>query len=89
MIDLEEAKQALIEADASHLKAAKKLGVPVIELRRLITRNHALMDVALEAAERHLDKAEQIIRDGMNSADPMKRVEAAALILRSRFRPRR
>ena len=89
MIDVEAAKQALIECDASHLKAARQLGVPPRDLRRLTSRNPELMATALEAAERDLDKAEQIIRDGMDSRDRMKRLEAAALILKSRFRPRR
>ena len=89
MIDLEEAKQALIEADASLVNAAKKLGVPAIELRRLIARNHELIEIALEAAERDLDKAEQTLRNGLNSKDPMKRLQAAARILKSRFSGRR
>ena len=89
MIDETAVRYALVESEASVIVAARKLGVPTIDLRRLIARNPELMATALEAAERDLDKAEQIIRDGMDSQDRMKRLEAAALILKSRFRPRR
>jgi hypothetical protein len=86
MIDPKAARRALIETDASVRSAAKKLGVPAADLRRLIRSDPELMAVALERTERKLDKAEQIIRDGMESADPLKRLEAAALFLRGRFR---
>jgi hypothetical protein len=89
MIDETVVRHALVESQASIIVAARKLGVPRIELRRLITRNPELMAAALEAAERDMDKAEQILRDGMDSQDRMKRLEAAALILKSRFRARR
>lgn len=89
MIDETAAADALVEAKASVMKAAKKLGLAAADLRKLIARKPELMAIALEAAERDLDKAEQTIRDGLNSTDPLKRLEAAALILRSRFRGRR
>ena len=89
MIDETAVRYALVEAQASVVKAAKKLGVQPGDLRKLIAKNPELIAVALEAAEQSLDRAEQIIRDGMDSDDPMKRLEAATLILRSRFRARR
>ena len=84
MIDLEAADRALVEAQGSVRKAAKKLGVPTGDLRRLIARNPDLLEASLEAAERDLDKAEQIILDGLDSADKLKRLEAAALVLKAR-----
>jgi hypothetical protein len=89
MIDLGQAQQALVENRACVMKAAKALGVPAADLRKLMARNSKLAAIALEAAEQDMDRAEQIIRDGMKSQDRMKRLEAAALILRSRFRARR
>jgi transposase-like protein len=89
MIDLGQAQQALLESGASVTKAAKALGVPPADLRKLMAKHRELTAIALEAAERDMDRAEQIIRDGMKSQDRMKRLEAAALILRSRFRARR
>jgi predicted urease superfamily metal-dependent hydrolase len=89
MIDLGEAQQALVESGANVIKAATALGVPPADLRKLMSRHPELTAVALEAAERDLDRAEQIIRDGMKSDDRMKRLEAAALILKGRFRGRR
>lgn len=86
MIDLEAAEQALVEAHANVAKAAAKLGVKTADLRRLMARNPELIAVALEAAERDLDKAEQILLDGMDSSDKLKRLEAAARVLKGRFR---
>jgi len=86
MINPEAAEKALIDAKGSVGKAARSLDVPSAELRKLVSRNPKLRAQALEAAERDLDKAEQIILDGMDSQDKMKRLEAAAMILKGRFR---
>jgi len=86
MIDEEAARLALIDAQASVVRAADRLGVRPAELRKLMATRPELADVVLEAAERDLDKAEQIILDGMDSGDKLKRLEAAARILKSRFR---
>jgi multidrug resistance efflux pump len=86
MIDPEAAEKALIEAKGSVGKAARSLDVPSADLRKFMIDNHKLRAAALEAAERDLDKAEQIILDGMDSQDKLKRLEAAALVLKGRFR---
>jgi multidrug resistance efflux pump len=85
-IDPEAAEKALIEAKGSVGNAARALDVPSAELRKFVTDNPKLRAQALEATERDLDKAEQIILDGMDSQDKMKRLEAAALVLKGRFR---
>jgi hypothetical protein len=85
-IDPEAAERALIEAKGSVGKAAQSLNVPSAALRKFVTDNPKLRAAALEAAERDLDKAEQIILDGMDSQDKLKRLEAAALVLKGRFR---
>jgi hypothetical protein len=86
MIDPVEAARALLEAKGSIGKAAQALAVPSADLRQFVTENPKLRAEALEAAERDLDKAEQILLDGMDSGDKLKRLEAAMLILKGRFR---
>lgn len=86
MIDLEAAERALLESRAYVPKAAAKLGVKTADLRRFMARSPKLIEIALEAVERDLDKAEQILFAGMDSADKMKRLEAAARVLKGRFR---
>lgn len=86
MIDPEAAEKALIAAKGSVGKAARSLDVPSADLRQFVSRHPGLWAAALEAAERDLDKAEQIILDGMDASDKLKRLEAAALILKGRFR---
>jgi hypothetical protein len=78
--------RALFEARGSVGKAAQSLGVPSAELRKSVSNLHQLRAAALEAAERNLDKAEAIILKGMDSTDKLKRLEAAALVLKGRFR---
>jgi hypothetical protein len=82
MIDPEAASLALLEARGSVGKAARSLDIPSADLRKFVSDNPTLRAAALEAAERDLDKAEQIILDGMDSGDKLKRLEAAALVLR-------
>lgn len=89
MIDPEAAEKALIEAKGHVVTAARSLDVPSADLRKFVRDNPKLWAAALEAAERDLDKAEQIILDGMDSGDKLKRLEAAALILKGHFRTRR
>jgi hypothetical protein len=86
MIDPEAARRALLEAGGSIGKAARALDVPSAELRKFVSDNPTLRAAALEATERDLDKAEKIILDGMDSGDKLKRLEAAVLVLKGRFR---
>jgi hypothetical protein len=89
VIDPNAAKQALIEAQASITKAADRLGVKRNDLRRFVAKSPELVAVMLETTERNLDKAEQIILDGLDSRDKIKRLEAAGRILKGRFRAQR
>jgi hypothetical protein len=89
MIDPEEAARALREAKGSVGKAARSLDVKSADLRRFLSDSPTVWAAALEAAERDLDKAERILLDGMDSRDKLKRLETAALILKSGFRGRR
>jgi multidrug resistance efflux pump len=86
MIDPDEAERALIAAKGSIREAARALDVPRGALSKFVAARPKLWEIALEAAERDLDRAEQIILDGMDSQDKLKRLEAAALVLKGRFR---
>jgi hypothetical protein len=86
MIDPDEARRALLEAKGSIGKAARALDVPSADLRKFVVDNPTLRAAALEATERDLDKAETILLDGMDSGDKLKRLEAAALVLKGHFR---
>ena len=81
----DEVARALLEARGSVGKAARALDVPSADLRKFVSDNPKLWATALEATERDLDKAEQIILDGMDSGDKLKRLEAAALVLKGRL----
>jgi hypothetical protein len=85
-IDPDAARRALLEAAGSIGKAARALDVPSADLRKFVSDNPTLRAAALEATERDLDKAEKIILDGMDSGDKLKRLEAAVLVLKGRFR---
>jgi hypothetical protein len=85
-MNIDEVRRALLEAKGSVGLAARALDVPSADLRKFVTDNPTLRAEALEATERNLDKAEKILLEGMNSGDKLKRLEAAALLLKGRFR---
>ena len=80
-LDLTVVGRALVETEGNVTAAAKKLGVPSHELRRLTWSVPALMDVALELAERMVDAAESRLREALESDDPGRRLSAAMFIL--------
>lgn len=72
----------LKKADASVMIAARKLKVPTRDLRILVTAKPELVAIALEQAERAMDKAEATIYEGLRHPDKDRRVEAAVYLLR-------
>lgn len=72
----------LERAEGNVSAAARRLGAPIIDLRRMTRARPELMEVALEAAERAMDEAEAAIYEGLDSPDKTKRLEAAAYLLR-------
>jgi hypothetical protein len=80
-LDLTVVGRALVETEGNVTAAAKKLGVPSHELRRLTWSVPALMDVALELAERMIDAAESRLREALESDDPGRRLTAAMFVL--------
>ena len=69
-------------ADGNVSAAARKLQVSTVDLRRMTNAWPELMLVALEAAEKAMDRAEAAIYEGLNHPDKRRRLDAAAYILR-------
>jgi hypothetical protein len=70
-------------------QAAEKLKMPRRELIALVDERPELLEQALEAKERALDKSEAVIRQAMREGDAVKRMTAASHIVRTspRWRP--
>jgi hypothetical protein len=69
--------------------AAKRLGVPVHDLRLLTRARPKLMEAAFEAVERSLDEAEAIVSEAMRNGDARQRIAAAGYFLRVSLAGRR
>ena len=79
----------LVESGGSVKIAARALGLETSELRQIIRKEPELEEAALEAAEQALDKAEALLREGLQSRDSTRRLQAASAILRSHAGKRR
>ena len=75
-------KQALVEAGGSVTGAARSLGIASASLRRLVRAQPLLADVVFEPIEREIDAAQQVLWDGLWSDSVMRRIRAAAYVLR-------
>lgn len=81
--NLDEIIVALTKSGGNITRAAKKLDMPISDLRRLTRMNPTLVDVALELVEQHLDQAEQKVWDGLEAQHIADRLRAADIMLRS------
>jgi hypothetical protein len=81
-VDLRIIEQTLIENCGCVAAAARVLGVPSVDLRRLVASRPSLGDAVFEGVERALDAAEQTLLDGLDHENPMTRLRAAAYFLR-------
>jgi hypothetical protein len=81
-LDLMKVRRELIRAGGNVTAAARKLGVPVHDLRQTTRATPGLLEAALEAEEQALDKAEAELMRALRSPDPTKRLAAAAYLLR-------
>ena len=88
-VDLKIIEQTLIDKCGCIAAAARDLGVPSVDLRRLVGSRPLLADAVYEGIERALDRAEQTMRDGLDDENPMARIRAAAFFLRSSAAGRR
>lgn len=75
-------EQTLIEKCGCVAAAARVLGMPSGDLRRLVASRHLLADAIYEGTEQALDAAEKTLRDGLDHENPMTRLRAAAYFVR-------
>jgi len=88
-LDLEAVGLELIKTSGNMKAAARALGVPRRDLRLLTDAVPALIDQALESAERALDEAEAAVIAAMRAPDARRRIKAAGLYLRASAAGRR
>ena len=69
--------------------AARDLGVPPSDLRRLLWANPKLQDEAFEAVEARLDLAEKNIAEALRSGDGRERLAASMFTIRNSHRARK
>ena len=81
-VDLGTIEQTLLDKGGSIAAAARVLGVPSADLRRLVGSRPLLADAIYEGIERALDAAEQTLLDGLDQENPIVRLKAAAYLLR-------
>jgi hypothetical protein len=88
-LDLEAAAGELIRTGGAVSAAARALGIPTPDLRRLVYARPELLDAALEAEERTLDAAETVMLAAIRTGDMRRRIRAAGLFLRATAAGRR
>ena len=81
--NLKKAARALRRSGGNLKQAAENLKIKRAELKALVDAHPDLLDAALEAHERGLDKAEAAIRHAMHDSEPRKAMAAAVSILRT------
>jgi hypothetical protein len=78
--------RVLIENHCNVTKAAKALGVPSYDLRRLTYLEPSLIDLVLEEKEQWLDQAEANIREALfDTTDKQRQFSAACFVLNAPF----
>jgi hypothetical protein len=87
-LDLERVEEVLVSTRANVTASARILGVPTSDLRRLVILDPRLANAVLEAEERRLDRAEEILDEALASNDSRRRDAAASFVLRNQRRAR-
>ena len=82
-LDVEIVAAALIRHDANVRNAARALGVPSGDLRKLVLVDQRLADAALEAVELRLDDAEANLCEALRCGDPRRRDAVSMFMLRN------
>ena len=82
-LDVEIVAAALIRHDANIRNAARALGVPSGDLRKLVLVDQRLADAALEAVELRLDDAEANLSEALRCGDPRRRDAVSMFMLRN------
>ena len=81
-LSLAAVQQALLDKRGSVTGAARALGVPSSDLRRLVQASPSLVEAAFEAIEQVLDQAVAVLFEGMRREDVRQQLKAAAFFLR-------
>jgi hypothetical protein len=79
-LDLATVEAELVRAHCNIAGAARALGVPASDLRRLVSWG-PLAAAASEQVEQAIDRAEGVLVDGLESPDLMVRLKAATALL--------
>ena len=82
-LDVEIVAAALVRNDANVRNAARALGVPSGDLRKLVLVDQRLADAALEAVELRLDDAEANLSEALRCGDPRRRDSVSMFMLRN------
>ena len=85
-LDVEIVAAALIRHDANVRNAARALGVPSGDLRKLVLVDQRLADAALEAVELKLDDCEANLSEALHCGDPRRRDSVSMFMLRNAHR---
>ena len=88
-LDLEAVGRELIRTGGNVSAAARALGVPTPDLRRLVYARPKLLAAALEAEARVLDEAVALLLKAIRGDDMRLRIRAAGLFLRAMAAGRR
>jgi hypothetical protein len=79
-LDLATVEAELVRARCNIAGAARALGVPASDLRRLVTWGPLAAAVG-EQVEQAIDRAEAVLLDGLDSGDALVRLKAASALL--------
>ena len=82
-LNVEIVAEALLRHDANIGNAARALGVPSGDLRKLVLADQRLADAALEAVELRLDDAEANLSEALRCGDPRRRDSVSMFMLRN------
>ena len=82
-LDTDLVVKTIIKHKCSITNAARELGVPPRDLRRLLWAYPHLQDAAAEVVEERLDTAEQNITEALHSEDSRRRDAASFFVLRN------
>jgi hypothetical protein len=88
-LDLAVVVEVLARHACNVTDAARDLGVPASDLRRLLWANPKLQDEAFEVVEARLDLAEKNIAEALKSEDSRRRDAASFFVLRNTARAKR
>jgi hypothetical protein len=88
-LDLAVVVEVLARHACNVTDAARDLGVPASDLRRLLWANPKLRDEAFEVVEARLDTAEKNIAEALKSEDSRRKDAASFFVLRNTARAKR